>query len=485
MSIERKAISALKWASASKLVIQVASWAGTLVVVRLLTPQDYGLMAKVAVVCGIVGTIAELGLEAAIVRTVDLLRDDVRKVFGVSLVFALAGTGLVIGSAPLLARLLHEPRLEGPIAAASLQIVIAAIGLVPSALAVRDLSFRSLAKIDMAAGLTGVVATLLLAWEGAGVWALVAGNLLVSSVRSTALLASGPRVWPSFSPRGIGEHLKFGLTLMGNRLSYFVVVQSDVLIGSAFLSTTEIGRYAVALQLATLPMTKVMGTINQIALPAVARQQQEPERVRQTVLKSVGLISLLAFPVLWGISALAPELVRVLLGSNWLEAVPALTILPLIVPLRMALGVLFTASLAMGNRQIDLLSTTANFVLLPGGFYVGAHWGLLGLCSAWLVSVPLAYAVSLPLVLRAMGIRARELVIEFAAPAMAAGGMYAAIATLRPAVAALPALVALVALSAVGGLLYLALMGLFSRRHLAIARNFGRSLLARDAPTLV
>ena len=60
-----------------------------------------------------------------------------------------------------------------------------------------------------------------------------------------------------------------------------------------------------------------------------------------------------------------------------------------------------------------------------------------------------------------------------------------AIATLRPAVAALPALVALVALSAVGGLLYLALMGLFSRRHLAIARNFGRSLLARDAPTLV
>jgi O-antigen/teichoic acid export membrane protein len=272
---------------------------------------------------------------------------------------------------------------------------------------------------------------------------------------------------------------------MGNRLSYFVVVQSDVLIGSAFLSTTEIGRYAVALQLATLPMTKVMGTINQIALPAVARQQQEPERVRQTVLKSVGLISLLAFPVLWGISALAPELVRVLLGSNWLEAVPALTILPLIVPLRMALGVLFTASLAMGNRQIDLLSTTANFVLLPGGFYVGAHWGLLGLCSAWLVSVPLAYAVSLPLVLRAMGIRARELVIEFAAPAMAAGGMYAAIATLRPAVAALPALVALVALSAVGGLLYLALMGLFSRRHLAIARNFGRSLLARDAPTLV
>jgi O-antigen/teichoic acid export membrane protein len=70
-----------------------------------------------------------------------------------------------------------------------------------------------------------------------------------------------------------------------------IVIQSDVLIGSAFLSTTEIGQYSVALQLATMPMTKVMGTINQIALPAVARQQGDLPYVRQAVLKAIGLIS--------------------------------------------------------------------------------------------------------------------------------------------------------------------------------------------------
>src|SRR5215831_17566501 len=105
MSIERRAISALKWATAAKLVVQLASWAGTLVVIRLLTPDDYGLMAKVSVVCAIAGAIAELGLEAAIVRSVDLAHDDLRKIYGVALLVGGAMTAAVMAAAPLLSLL--------------------------------------------------------------------------------------------------------------------------------------------------------------------------------------------------------------------------------------------------------------------------------------------------------------------------------------------------------------------------------------------
>ena len=482
MSIERKAISALKWATAAKLVVQIASWAATLVVVRLLTPEDYGLMAKVAVVCAIAGAIAELGLEAAIVRSVDITRDDLRKIYGVSLLIGASMTTALVAAAPLLSSLFREPRLTWPIAGASLQIIVGAVAIVPSALWTRDLSFRHLSKIEMASGVTSIAATLLLALLGAGVWALVLGTLFGAITRSAALLTFGERVWPLFSLRGIGEHLKFGLTLVGNRVSYFIVVQSDVIIGSAFLSTTEIGQYSVALQLATLPMTKVMGTINQITLPVVAQQQGDPSQVRQAVMKSIGLISLIAFPVIWGISAVAPELVRVLFGPKWLQAVPALTILPLVVPIRMVCSVLFTTSLALGNRQVDLRNTIVNFVLIPGGFFIGAHWGLVGLCLSWLVSVPLAYAFSVPAVLRFIGVRALDLIAECGPPAAAAAVMYAAIAALRLALAEQPAIVALGALSAAGTLVYFAGMALISRRHLVTARSFARSLLARDAP---
>ncbi len=485
MSIERKAISALKWATAAKLVVQIASWAGTLVVVRLLTPEDYGLMAKVAVVCAIAGAVAEFGLEAAIVRWAEIARDDLRKIYGASLLFGAIITATIVIAAPLLSRLFHEPRLAWPIAIASLQIIISAIAVVPSALATRDLSFRRLSTIEMVAGVASIAATLLLALLGAGVWALVLGTLLGAIARSTALLIFGERVRPTFSLRGIGEQLKFGLTLVGNRVSYFVVIQSDVLIGSAYLSTTEIGHYSVALQLATLPMTKVMGTINQITLPAVARQQEDRPRVRQAVLRAIGLISLIAFPTLWGISAVAPELVRVLFGSKWLPSVPALIILPLIVPLRMTLSVMFTASLALGNRQLDLRNTIANFVLIPAGFYVGAHWGLVGLCSAWLVSVPLAYSVSVPAVLRFIGIRALDLIAECGAPAVAAGVMYATVTVVRFALAIEPPIVALLILSTTGACVYVLVMAIISRRHLVRAASFVRSLLARDQPTTI
>jgi O-antigen/teichoic acid export membrane protein len=482
MTIEARAISALKWATAAKVVVQIASWAGTLVVIRLLTPEDYGLMAKVAVVCGIAGAIAELGLGAAIVRAVDISEDDLRKICGVSLLVGALMTAALIAAAPLLAWIFREPRLAWPIAAASLQILIGALATIPTALWTRDLSFRRMSKIEMASGVSSIAVTLLLALLNAGVWALVLGTLFGAVLRTGALLALGKRVKPVFSLRGIGEHVKFGLTLVGNRVSYFVVIQADVLIGSAFLSTTEIGYYSVALQLATLPMSKVMGTLNQIALPLVAGQQRDPSRLRQGVMTSIGLISLIAFPLLWGISALASELVRTLFGSNWIEAVPALAILPLAVPIRMLCSVMFTTSLALGNRQLDLRNTIVNFVVVPSGFFVGAHWGLVGLCASWLVSLPLAYAFSMPGAMRSVGIRWRDMVAECGPPAAAAAVMYAAIAALRAPLVGQPAVAALGALSIAGAFVYLAVMALISRRHLVNARSFGRSLLAGDEP---
>lgn len=481
MSIANKAISALKWATVAKLVVQIVSWAGTLVVVRLLSPEDYGLMAKVAVVCSISGAVAELGLEAAIVRSAEISRDELRRLYGASLLFGAAVTAAVVAASPLLALAFHEPRLVWPIACASLQIMIASASLIPAAMAQRDLTFKLLAKIEMAAGVSGIVATLLLALWGAGVWALVLGTLCGALTRSGALLAFGERVWPRFAFAGLGEHLKFGLTLVGNRVSYFVVVQSDVVIGSSFLTTTEIGQYSVALQLATLPMAKVMGTINQITMPVVARQQDDLPAVREAVLKALGVVATFAFPVLWGISALAPEIVRFLFGSKWLAAVQPLQILPLIVPVRMVCSILFTTSLALGNRQLDLRNSVANFVLIPSGFFIGAHWGVTGLCVSWLVSLPLAYAVSIPGVLRAIGLPARRLLAECGPPALATGAGYAAVGALRPALDGLPAVVTLLVLSLAGGAVFLATMAVLSRRHLAATRTFVRSVAARSS----
>lgn len=481
MSIERKAISALKWASIAKLVSQAVSWAGTLVVIRLLNPGDYGLMAMVVVVSSIAGTIAELGLGTAIVRSAEISNRDLQKIAGVSLVFGAVVTALVAAASPLFAAMFDEPRLTWPIAAASLQILIGSVAIIPAALWTRDLSFKSLAKIEMATGTIGIVATVVLALFGAGVWALVLGTLLAAVVRSAALLVTGQRVRPLFSMSGIAEHLKFGLTLVSNRLTYTVVSQSDILIGGIFLSAAHIGYYSVGLQLATLPMTKVMGTINQILLPMMARQQHEPARARQSLLKSVGLMATVSFPTLWGISAVAPEIVHVVLGDQWQPAIGALTLLPLIVPVRMTSALLYTTSLALGNRALDLRNTIVNLIFLPSGFLVGAQWGVLGLCWAWLLVVPLTYSFTMPSIMRALGVSARELFAQLLAPCIAATAMYATVWALRSAFDVESGVVALLALSAAGAVAYVACMALVSRKHLTDTLKFARSMTSKSS----
>jgi hypothetical protein len=121
-----------------------------------------------------------------------------------------------------------------------------------------------------------------------------------------------------------------------------------------------------------------------------------------------------------------------------------------------------------------------NFVLLPTGFLVGAQWGLAGLCLAWLVSVPLAYSFAVPAVLRRLGLSARDLLAECAAPAAAALVMYLAVGALRSLVGPDP-MARLVTLSAAGALVYFAVMAVVSRRHLISARRFSHSLWAGDA----
>jgi O-antigen/teichoic acid export membrane protein len=167
VSTERKTLSALKWATFGKGVVQIVSWAGTLVIVRLLTPEDYGLMAKASVVCTIASAIAELGLGAAIARWTNVTAEELRKLYGISLLFSGVVTALVACASPLLAYIFREPRLTWPIVVAAFNIVIGAIAIIPGSVATRELSFRHLARVDVAAGVVTTGATLLLAWLSA------------------------------------------------------------------------------------------------------------------------------------------------------------------------------------------------------------------------------------------------------------------------------------------------------------------------------
>jgi len=328
--------------------------------------------------------------------------------------------------APLAAWFYSEPRLTLLIQFASLQFLLSALSTVPQALAYRDMNFRWLAHVEVATIVSSGIATLLLAWNGYGVWALLLGSLLQNFIRTVLLLRRGMPT-PMFRREGLRQHLTFGGTITITRLITQVVYQSDILIAGYLLSHQAIGLYSVSLHLATLPMQKIMSVITQVAFPAVAKLQHDPARLRSRMLDATRLLMVFSLPMLWGLSAVAPEFVAIVMGSSWAEAVFPLQVVCLVIPLRMLNIFYNTVTVGVGNMQASVANMVASAIVLPATFYVGAHWGVNGLACAWAVAIPFVFFYCLPRTLRVVDTRISDLVACLKVPVVAGAIMYAAV----------------------------------------------------------
>lgn len=289
MSIESQAISGLKWTGAARLISQTVSWAVTLIVVRLLAPADYGVVAVSAVIISIFATPAELGLGASLVQAPKLDREALARVAGLAMLLNIGLGAVVALGAPLAGLFFKEAVLPRVIQVSSLHFVLAAVSIVPQALAYRDMNFKWSASIELVSALASSVVTLLLALHGAGVWSLVLGSLAGAAVRS-AMFLRGQTVWPVFRLGGVRRHVTYGGTLATSRLAWQVINQSDVLIAGRFLTPSAVGLYSVSLHLATLPMQRVMTIVNQVVFPVVARLQDDRPRLRERLLSGLHLL---------------------------------------------------------------------------------------------------------------------------------------------------------------------------------------------------
>ena len=464
MSIERQAVSALKWSTISKVVGQLVAWVVTLLVIRLLSPDDYGLMAISAVIISIFASIAQLGLGASIVQSQVISKDELAKIAGAILLSNL-GLGMLVGlGAPLTDVLFDDPRLTDVVRVSALYFLFNAVATVPQSLAYREMRFKWLAFIELATSLLASLSTLALAWWGAGVWALVFGNLAGAACRTTLLLARGGAVRPTLALQGIGHHLRFGGTITVTRMAWQLVYQSDVLIAGRLFTKEAVGIYSVSLHLATLPMEKAMSILNQVAFPTVARMQDDLPRLRARLLDASRLLSFVAVPALWGISAVSPEFVTLALGERWLGAILPLQVVTLVVPLRM-LSTFFGASVsALGRADVDLRNMLVSSAVLPIAFLAGAQWGVEGLALSWVVAVPLIFWVNFPRTSRVLGIRLREVGASIYGSIVAGIMMYGAVWGARLALSSAPELYRLVALIVVGAATYLAAAALLDRQ---------------------
>ncbi len=433
MSLRSQVLAGLKWTVLGRLASQLVTWAITIYVIRLLSPEDYGLMALATIFSALFALIAEIGLGATLVQTKDLQQQRLQQIFGLVLLSnGVACLVMAMLVAPLAAMFFGDARLELVIKVIALQFLPAAFAVVPAALLERDMKFRGRAITDLVSTIGGALVTLVLAYRGLGVFALAWGSVSQSTIRSLGLnISSQPPGMPIFRFTGCGSMFNFGRNVAAAQLVWFTYSQADSFIVGKLLGKHDLGIYSVSMDLASLPASRFSAILNQIVFPSFSKVNRDGYSVGPYLLKGMRSVSLLSFPVMWGVSCIAPELVQVLLGEKWTEAALPLTLLCLIMPLRVLSPLLIAGLHAVGRADVSFRVTYITAAAMCGAFIVGAQFGLIGLSLAWLIVFPGAFLFNLLRSCKYLDLRAREIGTTLSRPALSCGLMYGSVALVR------------------------------------------------------
>lgn len=432
-TLTNQAISAFRWLTLARLTGQVFTWASTIVVIRLLEPSDYGLMALAGIFTELLMLFNELGIGAALVQR-DTVSSTLRRQCLTLLLVINAGLYLMLFTGgPYIATWFDSPSLSPILWILGVPLLFAPFGLIGDANLRRNMRYKQKAGVEFVAMVIGTVISLSLAILGYGVWALVAGAVSGNLCRSLgfAWLGNG-FIKPELSISQSRSIMNFGASVMGERILWWVFSQSDNFIAGKLIGKQSLGYYGVAMQIASLPMQKLASILNDIGLAALSKLQGEPEQAKQRFLQVVSYASVFSFPVFWGIAAIAPEFVAAVLGDTWAPVAPLLTILGITMPLRM-IAVTYTPMLIASNQpKVALKARIIAVMIFPAGFAIGAtQYGIEGLTVAWLVLFPPYFLIHTWMTLNATQIKAIAWIQSIGAAPLAAAVMGLAVFATR------------------------------------------------------
>ena len=435
MTVSADVLHAFRWNAAGRIIAQLGNWLITIFVIRLLTPTDYGLMGLAAVLMGLCVLVNDIGAVPALIQRPTINTELTRKIFAFVLLTNVILYLIAFVGAPHFAGFFGEPRLTAIVRVFTVMLLVEAAAAIPSALLRRDLKFKQISLIDFAATMIGSLTVLALAAAGYGVWSLVFGALIKSVCNSLGLLGvTGFHQLPLFRFSGLTEVFSFGSKVSGAGIIwYFNRNVNSFLIGK-ILGDHALGLFSVANNLALMPATKVTQLSQQIAFAAYSRIQHDRATVLKYFFESMRLGTFFFFPVCWGMSAVAPELVDVVLGLKWHAAIPVVQIVALGVPYRALLIMTEPLVNGIGKPEVSLKNTLTITAICPGAMIIGVHWGLVGLCVFSLGGLLAAGAINLRRSLAVVDASCVQLFFVCLPSFTAATVMYAAVLAARTSI---------------------------------------------------
>lgn len=423
MSLKQRTFSAVRWIAVAMVAKAGLQFFQLAILARLLAPADFGLMAVVLAVTSFLQIFADFGVSFAIIHHQTISREQLSSLYWLNVGSSIVLAVLIVLASPWVAAYYFQPELASLLALSAVPLVIGAVGQQIRVVAEKNMRFDVLAKIEVAGAIIGIVFAVGIALAGGGVYALVGGamaNVAMLTVLLWLFLADGWRPMLVFRIREIHHFLRFGAYMIGDNLLNTANSQVDVLLGAKILGTQSIGAYSVTKEFCLGVSRAFNPIITRVGTPMMAKAQDEEALMKKVYLQTMRMTASVNFPVYFALGVFAPEVVNIVFGHKWSDAVPLMQVFAVWALLRSTFNPVGSLLMAKGRSDLSFKWNLALFLVFPPVVWLGSSWGQSGLALSSLfllimVFVPNWYFLVRPL----CGAGFREYSEQFLSPLFA------------------------------------------------------------------
>ncbi len=347
--MEEKSIAhGVPWTFVTFGAAKVITLVTTVVLARLLTPADFGLMALAMLAFGALGLFQDLGLGATLILRQDFEERALGTILTLLILTSFVVAAIVIALAPLAATLLHEPRLTSLLPVLSTTSMFSSLAWFYESLLQREMEFKRRFVGQMAQSLGFAVVAISLALAGAGVWSLVLGQVASMVIYSATYLIIAPhRVRPRLDWTVTKEAFVSGRGFLAQGWLAWISENVDYLLVGRLLGSAQLGFYSMAYRLSELTHLGIADPVAKVTFPAFARMRRSGESVTATYLSILRLVALVTAVIGAVLSGAAAPFTAAIFGSNWLPMIGPLGVLGVwaaVVPIQATMGWLLNST---------------------------------------------------------------------------------------------------------------------------------------------
>ncbi len=393
------------WAYAAYAGSKALVFVTTILLARLLTPADFGIVGFATIVTDYLGTLRDFGVGEALIQRKTKIEQAANATFVVSIVSGLALFGLALVLAPVAASFFNEPLVTPLLSVLAFSYIIASFGTVHDALIVKDLDFKRRILPQVLRAIFKGGSSIALAVAGFGVWSIVIGQVLGSLAGTAAFWIIHPwrptRAWDNTVLRQV---LGFGGQIIAIGFIGNIQENLDYLIIGKRLGDTALGLYTLAFRAPELLILNFVAVLAEVVFPTFSKLQDDRNRLGRSLLSTMHLVSLIAVPAGIGLALVSGPFVHLFYTGKWAEAVPAMQVLSIYASLRALTYNIGDAYKAIGRADILNKLGILSLVVLVPAMWGGAYYGILGVAVGHLIIAVFNLLVEVLVLWRLLGI---------------------------------------------------------------------------------